>query len=63
MASRVTRWANSACDKFSVPAGRLGKTKYRTSAVESQTRMRVLLGNVTPKSAKTLRGSKTARDR
>ena len=27
MASRVTRWANSACDKFSVPAGRLGKTK------------------------------------
>ena len=37
MLSRVTKAANSATDSCSLPSGRLGITKYRTSAVESQT--------------------------
>ena len=44
-------------------SGRRGMTRYRTSAVESHTRMRVVSGSVTPNSARTPRGSMTARER
>src|SRR5579862_3827465 len=63
MQSRVTRFASFSSLQPSVPAGRIGSTMKRVSAVESQTRRSVPAGNVTPKSASTPRGSLTARDR
>src|ERR1700732_3667283 len=61
--SRVTKSANRASLRFSLPGGRWGTTRYRTSAVESQIRTSVASGNSTPKSASTPRGSFTARAR
>src|SRR5215469_18821349 len=63
MLSRVTRLASFSSLQPSVSAGRIGKTMKRVSAVESQTRMAVSAGRVTPKSASTPRGSFTARER
>src|SRR6185437_1291382 len=63
MESRVTISASCSSLQPSVPAGRIGRTRKRVSAVESQTRMSVSFGSVTPKSARTPRGSFTARER
>ena len=63
MLSRVTSVASLSSLQPSVPAGRIGSTMKRVSAVESQTRMPVPAGKVTPKSASTPRGSLTARER
>src|SRR5579872_4394403 len=63
MLSRVTSAASFSSLQLSVPAGRIGSTMKRVSAVESQTRISVSVGSVTPKSASTPRGSLTARDR
>ena len=61
--SRVTSAASFSSLQPSVPAGRIGSTMKRVSAVESQTLMFVPVGKVTPKSASTPRGSFTARER
>ena len=53
MASRVTMSANWSSDQPSVPAGRSGITKYRISAVLSQTRIFVSGARVVPNSDKT----------
>jgi hypothetical protein len=63
MQSRVTRVASLSSLQPSVPAGRIGSTMKRVSAVESQTRISVSAGSVTPKSASTPRGSITVRER
>jgi hypothetical protein len=63
MLSRVTSPASFSSLQPSVPLGRIGRTMKRVSAVESQTRMAVSAGSVTPKSANTPRGSFTARER
>src|SRR5436190_1469443 len=63
MESRVTRSASLSSLQPSVPAGRIGSTMKRVSAVESQTRISVSLGSLTPKSSSTPRGSFTARER
>src|SRR5262245_44065250 len=63
MELRVTSAASRSSLHPSVPAGRMGSTMKRVSAVESQTRIRVSSGSVTPKSASTPRGSLTARER
>src|ERR1051325_7098557 len=63
MLSRVIKAASRASLQPSVPAGRIGTTTYRVSAVESHTRISVSAGSVTPKSARTARGSFTALDR
>src|SRR5262249_36584157 len=63
MESRVTSCARRSSLQRSVPAGRIGNTRKRVSAVESQTRMRVSFGSLTPNSARTPRGSLTARER
>src|SRR3984893_4508694 len=63
MQSRVTSVASFSSLQPSLPAGRIGRTRKRVSAVESQTRMSVPAGSLTPKSAKTPRGSLTARER
>src|SRR5205814_9371528 len=51
MLSRVTISASSSSLQPSVPAGRSGSTRKRVSAVESQTRISVVAGSLTPKSA------------
>src|SRR5581483_627983 len=61
--SRVTRSASLSTLQPSLPAGRIGSTMKRVSAVESQTRISVSFGSVMPKSASTPRGSLTARER
>src|SRR6185437_718281 len=61
--SRVTISARRSSLQPSVPAGRIGSTIKRVSAVESHTRISVSFGSVTPKSARTPRGSFTARER
>src|SRR5262249_5022718 len=61
--SRVTISARRSSLQPSVPAGRIGSTRNRVSAVESHTRISVSFGSVTPKSASTPRGSLTARER
>src|SRR4051812_29258266 len=61
--SRVTRSASFSSLQPSVPAGRIGSTMKRVSAVESQTRTSVSFGRATPKSSSTPRGSFTARER
>src|SRR6201991_5036597 len=63
MESRVTRSASFSSLQPSVPLGRIGNTRKRVSAVESQTRISVSLGRLTPKSLSTPRGSLTARER
>ena len=63
MESRVTRSASLSSLQPSVPAGRIGSTMKRVSAVESHTRISVSFGSVTPKSSSTPRGSFTARER
>src|SRR5207248_6505857 len=63
IASRVTNCARRSSLQPSVPDGRIGSTRKRVSAVESHTRISVLAGSLTPKSASTPRGSMTARDR
>src|ERR1700743_183527 len=63
MESRVTISASCASLQPSVPLGRIGSTRKRVSAVESQTRISVSLGRLTTKSASTPRGSFTARER
>src|SRR5262245_31697863 len=61
--SRVTSCARRVSLQPSVPAGRIGSTRKRVSAVESHTRIAVSFGSATPKSASTPRGSLTARER
>src|SRR5665811_2413959 len=63
MESRVTSSASFSSLQPSVPAGRIGMTRYRISAVESHTRISVSFGRLTPKSLSTPRGSATARER
>jgi hypothetical protein len=63
MLSRVTSVASRSSLQPSVPAGRIGTTMKRVSAVESQMRIWVSAGKVTPKSASTPFGSITARER
>src|SRR5476651_812974 len=63
MLSRVTIAASCSSLQPSVPAGRIGSTRKRVSAVESQTRISVSFESATPKSASTPRGSFTARER
>src|SRR5437868_10137731 len=63
MESRVTSSASWSSLQPSVPAGRIGTTRKRVSAVESHTRISVSFGRATPKSASTPRGSLTARER
>src|SRR5262249_15210539 len=63
MQSRVIRLASCASLQPSVSAGRLGTTRDGVSAVESQTRISVSGGKVTPKCASTVRGSLTVRER
>src|SRR6185437_1840988 len=63
MLSRVTSSASCSSLQPSVPAGRIGSTMNRVSAVESQTRICVSCGSATPKSSSTPRGSMTALDR
>jgi hypothetical protein len=63
MQSRVTRSASLSSLQPSVPAGRIGSTRKRVSAVESHTRTSVSFGSVMPKSSSTPRGSLTARER
>src|SRR5262249_28333503 len=60
MELRVTRSASCVSLKPSVPAGRIGSTRKRVSAVESQTRISTSSGRLTPKSDSTPRGSFTA---
>src|SRR5437868_15478472 len=61
--SRVTSSASCCSLHPSVPSGRIGSTRKRVSAVESQTRISVSFGRLTPKSARTPRGSFRARER
>src|ERR1700761_5645137 len=61
--SRVTSSASCCSLQPFVCSGRIGSTRKRVSAVESQTRISVSRGSVTPKSASTPRGSLTARER
>ena len=61
--SRVTSDASFSSDQPSVAAGRIGSTMNRVSAVESHTLTFASSGKVTPKSASTLRGSLTVRER
>src|ERR1700750_366978 len=63
MLSRVTISASCSSLQPSVPFGRIGNTRKRVSAVESQTRTSVSFGRLTPKSFSTPRGSFTARER
>src|SRR6185437_1935413 len=63
MLSRVTSSASFSSLQPSVPLGRIGSTRKRVSAVESQTRISVSFGRLTPKSVNTPRGSLTARER
>jgi hypothetical protein len=63
MQSRVTRSASFSSLQPSVPAGRIGSTMKRVSAVESHTRTSVSFGSEMPKSLSTPRGSFTARER
>src|SRR5512143_3846693 len=57
MESRVMSSASFSSLQPSVPAGRIGNTRKRVSAVESQTRISMSVGNVMPKSARTPLGS------
>src|SRR6516162_10200961 len=63
MQSRVTIDARRSSLHPSVPSGRIGRTRYRTSEVESHTQISVSAGSSTPKSRSTPRGSTTARER
>ena len=63
MLSRVTSDASRSSLQPSVPWGRAGTTMKRVSAVESQTRILIAAGSVTPKSPSTARGSFTTRER
>src|SRR5262249_8103235 len=61
--SRVTSAASCSSLQPAVPSGRIGTTRKRVSAVESQIRISVPAGRVTPKSASTPLGSITVRER
>src|SRR5450432_1315389 len=61
--SRVTSSASCCSLQPSLCSGRIGSTRKRVSAVESQTLTSVSFGRLTPKSASTPRGSFTARER
>src|SRR5204863_3081519 len=61
--SRVTSAASCSSVIRSVPAGRSGSTRYRTSAVLSQTRTSTSSSSSSPNSRITPRGSITARER
>src|SRR5579864_4113325 len=63
MQSRVTSVASFSSLQPLVWRGRIGKTRKRVSAVESHTRISVVGGSDTSKSASTLRGTFTARER
>src|SRR5579884_780058 len=63
MEFRVTNWASCSSLQSSVPAGRSGNTRYRTSEVESQTRISTASASSVPNSFRTPRGSATARAR
>src|SRR5262249_9639048 len=63
IASRVTSWASCSSVMPSVPAGRSGMTRERSSAGLSQTRTSTSSESTTPNSRSTPRGSMTARDR
>src|SRR5207237_5314438 len=61
--SRVTRRASSSSLSFSEPAGLSGSTRYRTSAVLSQTRTSTSPPGSIPNSRRTPRRSMTEPDR
>src|SRR6266516_6530540 len=63
MESRVMTAASCSSFSLSLPAGLSGSTRYRTSAVLSQTRTSTASANSRPNSRKTPRGSITARER
>src|SRR5262249_10203210 len=63
IASRVTKAARASSLSPSVPVGRSGKTRNRSSAVLSQTRTSTSSGSSSPNSRSTPRGSITARER
>src|SRR5215471_19669378 len=63
MALRVTSVASSSSLQPSVPLGRSGRTRNRTSEVESHTRISTSSLSSVPNSFNTLRGSVTARVR
>src|SRR6266851_2751980 len=63
IASRVTSSPSAASLRRSVPGGRCGRTRYRSSALESQIRISTLSGRSTPNSRNTTRGSRTGRER
>src|SRR6516164_850500 len=63
MASRVTNSASCSSVRCSVAAGRSGRTRYRISEVESQTRISTSSPISSPNSRNTPRGSITARER
>src|SRR2546423_2334380 len=63
IASRVTSAASSSSVSFSLPEGLSGSTRYRSSAVLSQTRTSIESGRSRPNSCSTPRGSITARER
>src|ERR1700686_3821335 len=61
--SRVTSAASSSSAISSVSAGRMGSTRYRTSADESHTRISTSSATGHPISASSTLGSRTMRDR
>src|ERR671936_860126 len=63
MASRVMSCARRSSLQPSVPGGRMGNTRNRVSEGGFHTRISVVAGSLTPKSASTPRGSFTARER
>src|SRR5204863_9393080 len=63
IASRLTSCASCSSVMPSVPAGRSGSTRYRSSAVLSHTRTSTFWPSSTPNSRSTPRGSITVRAR
>src|SRR6185312_688352 len=63
MDSRSISFASCCSLRCSVFSGRCGSTRYRISALLSQTRTSTSSSSVVPNSASMLRGSMTTRDR
>src|SRR6476646_7024618 len=63
MESRLINGTSSSAVIPSVPSGRCGITRYRTSALLSHTSILTVSGRLSPNSARTLRGSLTTRAR
>lgn len=63
IAARVINAARSSSDRCSVPCGRSGMMRERTSALRSITRLATVFSHAHPNSRSTLRGSITTRER